>query len=162
MIRARYVHTNLIAGDWQKLARFYEDVFGCVRVPPERDLSGEWLERGSGVPRAHIRGAHLRLPGHGDDGPTIEIFSYDEVVPQSHPVANRAGYGHVAFAVDDVAHAMADVVAHGGKPGTTCRSKRPRASSSSSTCEIPRTTSSSSSAGADHFSALIQDRDSTG
>ena len=113
----RYVHTNVIARDWQRLARFYEQVFGCVRVPPERDLSGEWLERGTGVPRAHLRGMHLRLPGHGDRGPTLEIFSYDELVPQSHPVANRLGYGHLAFAVDDVAAAMAAVVAHGGSPG---------------------------------------------
>jgi len=118
MITARYVHTNIIARDWRKLARFYEDVLGCVAVPPERDLSGEWLERGTGVPRAHIRGVHLRLPGHGDAGPTIEIFSYDEIVSQSDPVANRAGYGHVAFLVDDVAAAMAEVVSHGGKPGT--------------------------------------------
>jgi catechol 2,3-dioxygenase-like lactoylglutathione lyase family enzyme len=57
------------------------------------------------------------VPGHGDAGPTLEIFSYDDVAPQSHPVANRAGYGHIAFLVDDVARAMAEVVAHGGKPG---------------------------------------------
>jgi catechol 2,3-dioxygenase-like lactoylglutathione lyase family enzyme len=117
MISARYVHTNIIARDWRVLARFYEDVFGCVRVPPERDLSGEWLDRGTGIAKAHVCGAHLRLPGHGDAGPTIEIFSYDEVAPQSHPVANRVGYGHVAFLVDDVARAMAEVVMHGGKPG---------------------------------------------
>lgn len=117
MISARYVHTNIIARDWRKLARFYEDVFGCVLVPPERDLSGEWLERGTGIAGAHIRGVHLRLPGHGDAGPTLEIFSYDDVALQSHPVANRTGYGHIAFLVDDVARAMAEVVAHGGKPG---------------------------------------------
>jgi len=117
MIAARYVHTNIIARDWRKLARFYEDVFGCVLVPPERDLSGEWLDRGTGVARAHIRGVHLRLPGHGDSGPTIEIFSYDDVAAQSHPIANRAGYGHVAFVVEDVAAAMREVVEHGGKPG---------------------------------------------
>ena len=117
MISARYVHTNVIARDWKRLARFYEDVFGCARVPPERDLSGDWLERGTGVAGAHIRGAHLRLPGHGDDGPTIEIFSYDDVAAQSRPVANRAGYGHIAFLVEDVARARAEVVAHGGEPG---------------------------------------------
>src|SRR5574341_674062 len=35
----RYVHTNLVARDWQPLARFYETHLGCVRVPPERDYS---------------------------------------------------------------------------------------------------------------------------
>ena len=76
---ARYVHTNLIARDWRALARFYEDVFGCAVVPPERDFSGPELEAGSAVPRARLQGAHLRLPGHGSDGPTLEIFQYSEL-----------------------------------------------------------------------------------
>lgn len=64
-MQARFAHINLIARDWQRLARFYEEVFGCVLVPPERDFSGLWLESATGVPGAHIRGAHLRLPGFG-------------------------------------------------------------------------------------------------
>jgi catechol 2,3-dioxygenase-like lactoylglutathione lyase family enzyme len=98
------------------MAAFYEEVFGCERVPPERDQEGDWLERGTRVPRAHLRGAHLWLPGHGESGPTIEIFQYTEIVPQTDPVANRAGYGHIAFAVDDVEQAHAAVLAAGGKP----------------------------------------------
>jgi hypothetical protein len=46
---ARYVHTNLIAHDWQALARFYQDVFGCVVVPPERDFRGKDLDAGTGL-----------------------------------------------------------------------------------------------------------------
>jgi predicted enzyme related to lactoylglutathione lyase len=42
--RTRYTHTNLVARDWRGLAAFYENVFGCVAVPPERDLQGEGLE----------------------------------------------------------------------------------------------------------------------
>ena len=76
-INARYVHTNLIARDWRALARFYQDVLGCVPVPPERDLSGPDMDAGTGIPGAHLRGMHLRLPGRGDDGPTLEIFTYD-------------------------------------------------------------------------------------
>ena len=38
---AKYVHTNLIAHDWRKLADFYLSVFGCAPVPPERDYLGE-------------------------------------------------------------------------------------------------------------------------
>ena len=49
-LRARYVHTNLVAQDWRRLATFYEGVFGCIPVPPERDLSGEWLDALTGVP----------------------------------------------------------------------------------------------------------------
>jgi len=66
---ARYVHTNLIARDWRLLARFYQDVFGCEPVPPERDLAGQEMEAGTGVPGARVRGLHLRLPGRGVDGP---------------------------------------------------------------------------------------------
>ncbi|PKO23647.1 MAG: hypothetical protein CVU38_02875 [Chloroflexi bacterium HGW-Chloroflexi-1] len=63
-IQARYVHTNLIARDWQALARPYEMIFGCVRVPPERDLAGSDMAAGTGIPAAHLRGAHMRLPGY--------------------------------------------------------------------------------------------------
>src|SRR5581483_10002418 len=59
-IRAKYVHTNLIARDWKRLARFYCDVFGCEPQGPERDLSGAWLDRVSAVPHAALRGVHLR------------------------------------------------------------------------------------------------------
>jgi predicted enzyme related to lactoylglutathione lyase len=113
-IRAKYVHTNLIAKDWKRLATFYQRVFGCIPVPPERDLSGEWLEAATGVPRAQIRGVHLRLPGYGDQGPTLEIFQYHPQMDQSKPAVNRPGFAHVAFAVDDVAAARDAVLAAGG------------------------------------------------
>jgi hypothetical protein len=85
----KYVHTNLIAADWRMLANFYQHVFGCVPVPPERDFQGEKLEAGTGIPSAHLRGAHLRLPGYGDDGPTLEIFSYNILEQHGKPAVNR-------------------------------------------------------------------------
>ena len=42
---------------------FYQDVFGCVPVPPERNLSGAALDAATGVSPAHLQGMHLRLPG---------------------------------------------------------------------------------------------------
>jgi catechol 2,3-dioxygenase-like lactoylglutathione lyase family enzyme len=110
----RFVHVNLIARDWQALARFYETVFGCQRLPPERDLSGPWLEASTGVSNAHLRGVHLRLPGNGEDGPTLEIFQYDDHLDGGHPAANRLGWGHIALAVEDVAAAREAVIAAGG------------------------------------------------
>lgn len=110
----RYAHTNLIAHDWRKLAHFYEAVFDCVPVPPARDQSGSWLAKATGVPKAHLNGMHLRLPGHGDQGPTLEIYTYASVEPQTEPVANRAGYGHLAFVVEDVNVVLNAVVAAGG------------------------------------------------
>jgi len=113
-IRAKYVHTNLIARDWKKLVRFYEEVFGCEAKGPERDLSADWLDRVNSVPNARLRGVHLRLPGYGDDGPTLEIFSYDQVIEGGLPRANECGFGHIAFAVENVDEALEEVIAAGG------------------------------------------------
>ncbi len=115
-IHACYVHTNLIAREWQTLARFYETVFGSVRVPPERDLTGPAIEAGTGIPAAHLRGVHLRLPGYGDAGPTLEIFTYDHLAERPATAVNRLGFGHLAFSVADVAAARAAVLAAGGQP----------------------------------------------
>jgi predicted enzyme related to lactoylglutathione lyase len=113
-ISARYVHTNLIAEDWQRLAGFYEQVFGCVRVPPERDFHGDRLDAGTGLRGAHLRGVHLRLPGYGENGPTLEIFSYTPIENRSKTAVNRPGFGHIAFQVEDVAAAQNQVLQAGG------------------------------------------------
>ena len=108
-IPAKYAHTNLIAWDWRALAEFYERVFGCTPVLPERELGGVAIERGSRVPGETLRGVHIRLPGCGADGPTLEIFTYDALIDGQPPAANRRGFGHIAFAVPDVAAARAVV-----------------------------------------------------
>ena len=113
--QARYAHTNLIAQDWHTLADFYQRVFGCTPVPPERDLSGPNLEAGTGVPNAHLRGIHLRLPGYGDTGPTLEIFNYTTLEDRTATAVNRPGFAHIAFAVDDVQAAREAVLAAGGR-----------------------------------------------
>lgn len=112
---ARYVHTNLIARDWRSLADFYAHVFGCTPVPPERRFEGTALAAGTGLSNAALEGAHLRLPGHGPNGPTLEIFQYREPAAGPVPAVNRPGFGHIAFAVDDVAAAQRAVLAAGGK-----------------------------------------------
>jgi catechol 2,3-dioxygenase-like lactoylglutathione lyase family enzyme len=120
-VKARFAHVNLVALDWRKLAAFYERVFGCLPVPPERDLRGPWLERATGLAGAHIRGVHLRLPGHGDGGPTLEIFEYEPASAAASPGAeaparevNRPGFGHIAFAVEEVGAAREAVLTAGG------------------------------------------------
>jgi len=114
-IAAKYVHTNLIAKDWRTLANFYQQLFGCVPVPPERDLHGEKLEAGTGIPGAHLRGVHLRLPGYGDNGPTLEVFNYNILASRGTTAVNRPGLGHIAFSVDDVAAAQKLVLQAGGR-----------------------------------------------
>ena len=113
-IPAKYVHTNLIARDWKRLVRFYTDVFGCKSKDPERDMSGAWLDSVTSLGNAHLTGVHLRLPGYEQDGPTLEIFTYDELVERGMPAANHSGFAHIAFAVDNVDQALQAVIAAGG------------------------------------------------
>jgi catechol 2,3-dioxygenase-like lactoylglutathione lyase family enzyme len=112
---ARFGHVNVTSRDWRRLADFYGEVFGMTQVGPERDISGADLDRATGLAGAHLRGAHLRLPGGGDDGPTLEIFSYDTMAPDADPpTPDRAGWGHIALMVPDVTAALEAVVAAGG------------------------------------------------
>jgi catechol 2,3-dioxygenase-like lactoylglutathione lyase family enzyme len=108
---AVFAHTNLVARDWKRLAAFYHEVLGCVPVPPERNLSGPWLEAGTGVAGAHLRGMHLRLPG---GGATLEIFQYQSSPERVLPEANHLGFMHLAFKVEDVAEAVEAVLESGG------------------------------------------------
>lgn len=114
MTAVRYVHTNLIARDWRALASFYRKVFGGVPVPPERDYAGPDLEAGTGVPGATLQGVHLRLPGHGSDGPTLEIYTYSRLADGLAPAVNRPGLAHLAFEVASVPEGRRDVLNAGG------------------------------------------------
>ena len=112
-LAAKYVHTNLIAADWRSLAAFYQTVFGCTPVPPERDYSGAQLEALTQLVGAHQRGMHLRLPSCGESGPTLEIFELTPDFETSRAVQRR-GYGRIAFEVPDVQEAQRAVIAAGG------------------------------------------------
>jgi predicted enzyme related to lactoylglutathione lyase len=113
-INAKYVHTNIVAGDWKSLAEFYIQAFDCKPVPPERRLSGAWIDAATGLKRAEIRGIHLRLPGTGNEGPTLEIFQYHPPKARKDNAINGGGLRHLAFAVDDVDSAMKEVLRLGG------------------------------------------------
>ncbi len=113
-IDAKYVHTNLIARDWQKLSLFYQEVFGLKPVPPERHYKGVDLERGTAVRGSELHGVHLRMPGYDDSGPTLEIYSYSIQKDGVAPAVNRPGFGHIAFSVIDVIKAQEIVLLAGG------------------------------------------------
>jgi catechol 2,3-dioxygenase-like lactoylglutathione lyase family enzyme len=112
----RFVHTNIIARDWRALADFYQRLFGCTPVPPERDYHSPALDAGTGLRGAHLTGMHLRLPGYDDRGPTLEIYSYDSLEPKPPSAANRLGFAHIAFEVDDVVATREEVLRGGGSP----------------------------------------------
>ena len=110
----KYIHTNIIAKDWKKLSDFYIKVFHCKPVPPERNFKGDWLGKCTGVINASLKVMHLLLPGFDENGPTLEIFQYQENEYKPNPVANREGFGHIAFYVDDVEAVLEEMISSGG------------------------------------------------
>lgn len=110
----RYVHTNIIARDADKLIEFYKDVFGCRSIGEKRNIRGTWLDKMTGISNAHIVGEHLVMPGYDEDHPTLEIFSYDQMEGDSNHSINAYGIRHIAFEVDNVAETLEKVLARGG------------------------------------------------
>jgi catechol 2,3-dioxygenase-like lactoylglutathione lyase family enzyme len=110
----RYVHTNIVARDANKLIEFYTSVLQCRRIGQTRDLRAGWLDKLTGLRGAHITGEHLLLPGYGERGPTLEIFQYDQPEADLDRAINRPGLAHLAFAVDDADAALQAVLDAGG------------------------------------------------
>lgn len=111
----RFAHVNLVAADWKRLAAFYEEVFHCQPAGPERHNHGPQIDALTGIPGTAVRGRHLRLPGHGSDGPTLEIFQFEQGPRRSRQRVDRPGFSHMAFQVDDVAATRQRVLDHGGR-----------------------------------------------
>lgn len=114
-MQINFVHVNLIAKDWRKLADFYIQVFGCVPVPPERHLSGEWVEALTGLDQVKIDGIHLALPSF-ESGPqvTLEIFQYNQFPEDTEKAIHQPGFAHIAFHVDDVPEILETLKTYGG------------------------------------------------
>lgn len=110
----RYAHTNIVAKDHVRLVDFYKKVLHCRSIGETRDLRGDWLDRLTGIPHAHIVGEHLCMPGYSDDHPTLEIFSYDKMEPSENPCLNRHGIAHLAFEVEDVEKTLELLLQEGG------------------------------------------------
>lgn len=113
--KIRYAHTNLVAKDWRRLAHFYEKIFACTPVSSERDHQGEKFSALTARPNARAQGRHLRVPGHGENGPTLEIFQFENGAAPLPPEITRPGFAHLAFEVPDVETKRAEVLAAGGR-----------------------------------------------
>lgn len=110
----KYAHTNLICEDWEAQLKFYRKVFKCKLVPPLRNQKGTCLDKGLGIKNAHLKGAHMRLPGYGKDGPTLELYTYKKIKKQGKVLPNQRGYGHIAFEVGKVDKVVKRLLKHGG------------------------------------------------
>ena len=76
--------------------------------------SGDWLDKGTGLKNAHLQGVHLKLPGHGLHGPTIEIYQYEKIEDNLPTTPNRKGHGHIAFEVEEVRNTLQNIINNGG------------------------------------------------
>jgi predicted enzyme related to lactoylglutathione lyase len=111
----KFVHTNIISKDCSKRANFYVEVFECERAGKEYELYGDWLKEGANIKNSKLKGISLKLPGYEKDGPELEIFQYDEMFEKAEPIAaNREGFGHIAFKVDDVEAILDKMLSAGG------------------------------------------------
>jgi catechol 2,3-dioxygenase-like lactoylglutathione lyase family enzyme len=111
----KFAHTNIVCTNWKKLTDFYVKTFNCKIIPPIRKQSGDWLENGTGLKNAKLEGAHLLLPGYGENGPTLEIYQYETIEKQDFVSPNKRGFGHIAFEVENVESVMKDFKKNGGK-----------------------------------------------
>ena len=110
----RYAHVNIIAEDWRRLCGFYEQVFDCEPVSSERDHHGPQIDALTAIPNVRVQGRHLLVPGHGENGPTIEIFTFNKNAPDQPKPLNRPGFAHLAFEVDDIDATREQVKEMGG------------------------------------------------
>ena len=110
----KYVHTNIISDDVEKLADFYIKVFNCEKNWKDIKLIWKWLEEWTWVQNANIKWIFLKLPWYEQGWPMLEIFQYDEMLEKEKPIiANRKWFGHIAFQVDDIEKVLENAVQHG-------------------------------------------------
>ena len=111
----RFAHTNMVSTDWKKLVEFYVNVFDCKVVPPIRNQSGSFLDKGTGLKNARLQGAHLALPGYDKNVPTLEIYQYETMVNRKHIAPDTRGFVHIAFEVEAVEEIVEKVLINGGE-----------------------------------------------
>jgi glyoxylase I family protein len=113
-ISCTYLHTNLTVKDIEKMKAFYENVFGCVSVREIQQLTGKWIEGITSVKDGEIKYVHLRFPGHGSNGPELELIEYVNPTKEYEITPNTLGFGHISFSVENVHEALKQVVQAGG------------------------------------------------
>jgi catechol 2,3-dioxygenase-like lactoylglutathione lyase family enzyme len=106
----RLHHTGYTVSDLDRSVAFYCDMLGC-EVLATQEKQGGYLAAIVGHHDAHVRMAHLRLPG-GEH--VIELFQYVAPVGE-HPRLEvpNVGTSHICFLVDDLPRAYEELRARG-------------------------------------------------
>jgi catechol 2,3-dioxygenase-like lactoylglutathione lyase family enzyme len=99
MSSARIHHTGYTVSDLGRSVAFYRDLLGC-EVIAEQEKQGGYLAAIVGYPEAHVRMAHLRLPG-GEH--VVELFEYLAPTGVKADVEPKnVGASHLCFVTDDL------------------------------------------------------------
>ena len=99
MRRRRIDHVILYVADLDRAVAFYRDVIGCELVATQ-EKEGGYLAAIVGYPDAHVRMAHLRVPG-GEH--VLELFEYLAPAGSRADVEPRnVGASHLCLVVDDL------------------------------------------------------------
>ena len=96
---SRVHHTSFTVSDLDRSLEFYCDLLGC-EIIARQEKEGGYLAAIVGHPSAHVRMAHLRVPGEEH---VIELFEY--VAPDGVKADVRpwnVGASHICFLVDDL------------------------------------------------------------
>lgn len=106
----RLHHTGYTVSDLDRSVAFYRDVLGC-EILATQEKEGGYLAAIVGYPDAHVRMAHLRLPGSEH---VIELFEYLAPAGGRADVEPRnVGASHLCFIVADLAALYASLLERG-------------------------------------------------
>ena len=99
MRASRLHHTGFTVSDLDRSLAFYRDLLGCELIATQ-EKEGGYLAAIVGYPDAHVRMAHLRVPG-GEH--VIELFEYRSPSGDRADVQPRnVGASHLCFIVADL------------------------------------------------------------
>ena len=108
----RFDQVKILARDPEALASFYQGALDCEIVVPLQDIDDDAVPRAVGVPDADVKLTVLRLPGRGEHGPVLELYSVSGERPKDWHY--QPGQGQLAFEVEDLETAMGRVGGAGG------------------------------------------------
>jgi len=109
MLPDRLHHTGYTVSNLDRSVAFYRDLLGC-EVIATQEKQGGYLAAIVGYPDAHVRMAHLRLPGSEH---VIELFQYLAPAGGKADVEPRnVGASHLCFVTSDLPTLHARLAEH--------------------------------------------------
>lgn len=110
----RIDHVGVIVRDLAAAKAFFINL--GLDVLGEGDFEGELFDRVSGLSGVKVSIAMLRTPDGGTNIELSQFHSPTDAGVIQQPAANTLGIRHIAFVVDDIEAAVAQLKQHGAEP----------------------------------------------